>query len=811
MSAKCFVKILLIEVLVILGWGKVFADTPDSALLAVENRNGLYFKWSVDGEQWHTINHCFLTSDYGPWGSHKKMHDPVLTREDGRWKCVFRADENVYGRTVSPDLIHWKPQDYYIDRDAKKDLSSYTDTFEVDWQTIDNLMKTAQLSAYKRLLYDEQAKDDAVRFAGLQPVKATMTVDTGKPKKISDKLIGVFFEDINYAADGGLYAELLQNRDFEYSPKDRREWNSTTAWTIDTRHSPHEIKIDTLNPLHPNNPHHVVLESGQTLVNEGFDGIAIKQGDKYDFSMFAKAEKPGRIAVKLIDDKENAASNEVSIKIGAENWKKYEAVLTARQTATNAKLQVAVSPLPDNVIGGAGWEVRCDLFSLFPQKTFKDRKNGLRADLAQAIADLKPRFVRFPGGCLAHGNGIENIYRWKESIGKLEERKPDFNIWGYHQTKGLGYFEYFQFCEDIGAEPLPILAAGVPCQNSRKGKNGLAGQQGGIPLEEMEAYIQDILDLIEWANGDKSTTWGKLRAQAGHPEPFNLKYIGIGNEDLISEVFKERFEMIFKAIEEKHPEITVVGTTGPFYEGSDYDEGWRFATELGVPMVDEHYYVSPAWMIYNADFYDKYDRKKPKVYLGEYAAHLPGRPNNLETALAEALHLCNVERNADIVLMTSYAPLLAKEGHTQWNPDLIYFNNTEVKPTVGYWVQKLFGNNAGEEYIPATVEMATDNAKARARFAHSIVRDIKTGDYIVKLVNLLPVETAVEFHDFDFGDAPVEKTVLTGDPADKTAKPTTVKEKIQNNNVVLPAYSFTVLRKRPTSKRLPISVILTKG
>lgn len=381
----------------------------------------------------------------------------------------FRADENVYGRTVSPDLIHWKPQDYYIDRDAKKDLSSYTDTFEVDWQTIDNLMKTAQLSAYKRLLYDEQAKDDAVRFAGLQPVKATMTVDTGKPKKISDKLIGVFFEDINYAADGGLYAELLQNRDFEYSPKDRREWNSTTAWTIDTRHSRHEIKIDTLNPLHPNNPHHVVLESGQTLVNEGFDGIAIKQGDKYDFSMFAKAEKPGRIAVKLIDNKGNAASNEVSIKIGAENWKKYEAVLTARQTATNAKLQVAVSPLPDNVIGGAGWEVRCDLFSLFPQKTFKDRKTDC-VPIWHRRLPTSNRDSCVSRGCLAHGNGIENIYRWKESIGKLEERKPDFNIWGYHQTKGLGYFEYFQFCEDIGAEPLPILAAGVPCQNSRKGK-----------------------------------------------------------------------------------------------------------------------------------------------------------------------------------------------------------------------------------------------------------------------------------------------------------------------------------------------------
>ena len=784
MSAKCFVKILLIEVLVILGWGKVFADAPDSAMLAVENRNGLYFKWSIDGEQWHTIEHCFLTSDYGPWGSHKKMNNPVLTKEDGRWKCVFQADKNVYGRTVSPDLIHWKPQDYYIDRTGKEDFSTHKNVFEVDWQTIDNLIKTAQLSAYKRMLYGEQAKDDAVRFAGLQPVEVSMTIDTGKPKKISDKLIGVFFEDINYAADGGLYAELLQNRDFEYSEKDRREWNSTTAWRG-------KVKIDTIDPLHPNNLHHVVLGKGQTLINEGFDGIAIKQGEKYDFSVFAKAKKPEKIFVKLIDDDGKALSNEVFIKINAKNWKKHEAVLTAHQTIGNAKLSVATSASSNGEEG----EVRCDLFSLFPQKTFKNRKNGLRADLAQAIADIKPRFVRFPGGCLAHGNGIENIYRWKESIGNLEERKPDFNLWGYHQTKGLGYFEYFQFCEDIGAEPLPILAAGVPCQNSREGKNGLAGQQGGIPLEEMDAYIQDILDLIEWANGDKSTPWGKLRAQSGHPAPFNLKYIGIGNEDLISEVFKERFEMIFNAIKEKHPEITVIGTTGPFYEGSDYDEGWRFATKLGVPMVDEHYYVSPAWMIYNSDFYDKYDRNKPKVYLGEYAAHLPGRRNNVETALAEALHLCHVERNGDVVEMASYAPLFAKEGHTQWNPDLIYFNNTEVKPTVGYWVQKLFGNNAGDEYIPVTVEISTSNEKACARIAHSVVRDTATGDYIVKLVNMLPVETTVAFRNFDFGDSPVEKTVLTGDPADRTAKPITENVALKENKVVLPAYSFTVLRK----------------
>ncbi len=792
MCATRFFNIFMITLWALSGWSRIVANEPDSAMLAIENRNGLYVKWSIDGEQWHLIDYRFLGSDYGPWGSHKKMADPVLTRENGLWKCVFRADKNVYGRTVSPDLIHWKPQDYFIDDVVKNNFSTHKNVFKVDWKTIDNLIKTAQLSAYKRTLYDEQAKDDGLRFSELQPVEVSLSVDSEKPKKISDKLIGVFFEDINYAADGGLYAELLQNRDFEYSEKDRREWNSTTAWRG-------EVKIDTVAPLHPNNPHHAVLRKGQTLINEGFDGIAIKQGEKYDFSVFAKAERPGTIVVQLIDDEGKALSNAVSININAKNWKKYEAVLTARQTVANAKLSVVVSSSSSRKAEVEG-EVRCDLFSLFPQKTFKNRKNGLRADLAQAIADLKPRFVRFPGGCVAHGNGIENIYRWKESIGNLEERKPDFNLWGYHQTKGLGYFEYFQFCEDIGAEPLPVLAAGVPCQNSREGKNGLAGQQGGIPLEEMDAYIQDILDLIEWANGDQSTTWGKLRAQAGHPAPFNLHYIGIGNEDLISEVFKERFEMIFKAIKAKHPEITVVGTTGPFYEGSDYEEGWRFAAELGVPMVDEHYYVSPAWMIYNGDFYDKYDRKKPKVYLGEYAAHLPGRPNNLETALAEALHLCHVERNGDVVEMASYAPLFAKEGHTQWNPDLIYFNHTEVKPTVGYWVQKLFGNNAGDEYIPATATISAGNEKVRARIAHSIVSDAATGDYIVKLVNLLPVETTVAFRNFDFGDVPVEKTVLTGNPADRTAKPTIDNVVLNDNKVVLPAYSFTVLRLKKYGK-----------
>jgi alpha-L-arabinofuranosidase len=340
-----------------------------------------------------------------------------------------------------------------------------------------------------------------------------------------------------------------------------------------------------------------------------------------------------------------------------------------------------------------------------------------------------------------------------------------------------------------------VLAAGVPCQNSsHHHQTGIAGQQGGIPLNEMDAYIQDILDLIEWANADKNTTWGKLRAAAGHPAPFNLKYIGIGNEDLISEVFKERFEMIYKAIKAKYPAITVIGTVGPFYEGSDYSFGWDFASKLEVPMVDEHYYVPPAWLINNQDFYDKYDRTKPKVYLGEYAAHVRGRPNNMETALAEALYLCSVERNGDVVEMTSYAPLLAKEGHTQWNPDMIYFNNSEIKLTPGYEIQKMFGNNAGEEYIESSVTVDHGNADVQKRIAKSVVRDAKTGDLIIKLVNLLPVEATVDVKDLNLSNCNIEKTVLQGNPDEKNVKPVTTTDVVLNNKLVLPKYSFTVLR-----------------
>jgi alpha-L-arabinofuranosidase len=317
-------------------------------------------------------------------------------------------------------------------------------------------------------------------------------------------------------------------------------------------------------------------------------------------------------------------------------------------------------------------------------------------------------------------------------------------------------------------------------------------------MDQMDEYVQDILDLIEWANGDASTKWGKLRAAAGHPKPFSLKYIGVGNEDLITDVFEERFEMVYKAIREKHPEITVIGTVGPFYEGTDYEEGWELASKLKVPMVDEHYYVSPGWMIHNQDYYDRYDRSKSKVYLGEYAAHLPGRPNNLETALAEALYLTSVERNGDVVSMTSYAPLLAKEGRTQWNPDLIYFNNSQVKPTVGYHVQKLYGQNSGSEYLSSVITLSNNQEAVKKRLAYSIVRDAKTKDLIVKLVNLLPVpvRAEIDLKNLVAANATAVKTVLQGSsPADKNAVPVeseiTIGEKFSNE---LPPYSFTVIR-----------------
>lgn len=830
-----------------------YANEPDSAYIFAYGENGLRFAWSVDEENWHSVGngHIFLSSDFGRWGSQKRMYDPVLIRDsNGQWHCLWTLNDDVgiIAYTTSGNLTYWKPQSYpyifdgqgncrmievgynsdrgeylvsWVNTKAGNELyGAFTKDFEhyepvqklpeaarinqrdvvslngqdqtgtvhkVEWGVIDHLIKTQQLAQYRNGLHAELMKDDPVRFAELKDVEADVTINAEKGKPISDMLIGIFFEDINYAADGGLYAELVRNRDFEFTNADRREWNAQTAWTLNGENM--GFSIETVDPIHENNSHYAVLDvkqRGSGLVNEGFDGIPLKKGEKYDFSVFARSPEGNNksLLVRLVD-KKGKVYGSASFKGISSAWKKYSAVITANETVADALLEIV--PQTEG-------KVALDMISLFPQKTFNGRKNGLRTDLAQTLADLRPRFVRFPGGCVAHGDGLGNIYRWKNTIGPLESRKPDRNLWGYHQTMGLGYFEYFQFCEDIGAEPLPVLAAGVPCQNSGTGGYG---QQCGIPIDDMQDYIQEIFDLIEWANGDpKKNEWAKMRADAGHPQPFNLKYIGIGNEDLISDVFEERFVMIVKAIQEKYPEMIIVGTAGPFYEGSDYTEGWRIATETGIQMIDEHYYVPPGWFIHNQDYYDRYDRTKPQVYLGEYAAHTLGRRRNIEAALTEALHLANIERNGDIVALTSYAPLLAKEGRTQWNPDLIYFNNTEIKPSVGYYVQKLYGQNAGDEYLPSILKISDDNSNVTKRIACSVVRDSKTGDVIIKLINLLPVDVKTRLN---IGDLNIERTavrtVLSGNPDDSGVKPVT-SETVLSDNVDLPAYSFTVLRMK---------------
>jgi alpha-L-arabinofuranosidase len=789
--------ILLVNVAFLMLLQPVFANEPDSAyIFAYEVNNGLSFAWSIDREDWHPIGteHKFLSCDYGRWDSEKKMHTPFLSLDsDGLWHCIWSVNDRdgVLAHTASKDLIAWQSQAYkiapvtYLDQLQTAVILNQPrkgTAHKVAWTTINNLINEHKRVAYDNLLWSETAKGDPERFASLKPVEATIAVDNTKRKKISDKLVGVFFEDINYSADGGLYAELIQNRDFEYTPDDNKNWNAKTAWTT-------EGTIETVNPIHPNNPHYIVLKADDKLINEGFDGIPVKAGEKYDFSIFVKGKK-GKLLIQLIDNQNNELGK-TELTINSNNWKKYESVLTANKTTSNARLKISQLSI-------VNCQLSIDLVSLFPQKTFKNRKNGLRADLAQIIADIQPKFVRFPGGCVAHGDGIENIYRWENTIGALEARVPQRNLWGYHQTAGLGYFEYFRFCEDIGAEPLPVVAAGVPCQNSAHHGHPMGGQQGGIPMEEMGAYIQSVLDLIEWANGDAKTTWGKKRAEAGHPKPFNLKYLGVGNEDLISDVFEERFTMIYNAIKEKYPEIIVVGTAGPFHKGStDYTAGWNLANKLDVPMVDEHYYESPGWFIHNQDYYDSYNRATAKVYLGEYAAHLPGRPSNMETALAEALHLTALERNGDVVAMASYAPLLAKEGHTQWNPDLIYFNNTEIKPTVGYFVQKLYGENAGDEYLPSNIQLNNNQEAVRKRIACSVVRDSKTGDVIIKLVNLLPVDvkTKLDIQSLNIFGNELIKTVLKGTPNDKNARPVQTMVSLSDiSEIEIPAYSFTVLR-----------------
>jgi alpha-L-arabinofuranosidase len=629
---------------------------------------------------------------------------------------------------------------------------------------------------------------------------------TGKP--ISPDLFGIFFEDLNYAADGGLYGELVQNRSFECNATEQRDWNEFTGWTTVTFGGAEgNVAVRSAKPIHPNNPHYISIEvktptGAYGIANSGYDGIPLKANEGYELSFFAHqlfmdeawgpnndiVGRPMPVTVRLESENGDLLA-EASDLVAGRDWVRHVVRLVPGRTEARARVVVLA-----NAKGGIG----LDEISLFPDNTFRKRKNGLRADLAQAIAELKPKFIRFPGGCLSHGDGLSNFYRWKDTVGPVELRRGQRNLWGYHQSVGLGYFEYFQFCEDIGAKPLPVLPAGVSCQFSDYSPGH--GQQC-LPLEAMPGYIQDIIDLIEWANGPATSKWGAVRALAGHPEPFGLKYIGVGNEDGITPGFEERFKMIQDAIRARHPEIVVIGTVGAAPDGPEFDRGWSFARSLGVPMVDEHYYRSPDWFWDNLHRYDGYDRHGPKVYAGEYAAHEKDRRNTLRSALAEAAGCLGFERNGDVVSLASYAPLLSRRGHTQWIPDMIYFNATEVYPSINYQVQRLFCRNSGDSLLTPKV----DGVQPNDRIAWSAVRDSASGDVIVKIVN---GEDRTFTASIDLSSAPAASrrliaTVLTGanaDVANEDGKPPAATPTIDQSTVgatferIFPANSLTVLR-----------------
>ncbi|MGC4978321.1 alpha-L-arabinofuranosidase C-terminal domain-containing protein [Streptomyces sp. DT199] len=537
------------------------------------------------------------------------------------------------------------------------------------------LTTTALLTATALVPAPAQA-EDATDYA--------ITVDpSAQGAKIDDTMYGVFFEDINRAADGGLYAELVQNRSFEYSTADNGSYTPLTSWSVGGTAQ----VVDDAGRLNERNRNYLSLGAGSSVTNSGYNtGIRVEQGKRYDFSVWARAASGSTLTVSLKDAAGSlATARQVAVK---GDWAKYKATFTATRTSNRGRLAVASTDA-----------AALDEVSLFPRETYKNQPNGLRKDLAEKIAALKPGFVRFPGGCLVNTGSMEDYseasnwqrkrsYQWKDTVGPVEERATNANFWGYNQSYGLGYYEYFRFSEDIGAMPLPVVPALVTGCGQNKATDNEA---------LLKRHIQDTLDLIEFANGPATSTWGKVRARMGHPKPFHLTHIGVGNEENLPKEFFARFEQFRTAIKAKYPDITVISNSGPDDAGSTFDTAWQLNREGKVDMVDEHYYNSPNWFLQNNDRYDSYDRKGPKVFLGEYAS----QGNAWKNGLAEAAFMTGLERNADVVKLASYAPLLANEDYVQWRPDMIWFNNRASWNSANYEVQKLFMNNVGDRVVPS--------------------------------------------------------------------------------------------------------------
>lgn len=569
---------------------------------------------------------------------------------------------------------------------------------------------------------------------GVQAQQHVMTVDASKPTaQIQSEMYGIFFEDINFGADGGLYAELVKNRSFEF-PQPFVGWVPFGNVTVQDE-----------NPCFERNPHYVrVVNDGRLLRagldNEGYRGIGVKQGEEYRFSVYARTpeSKPMKLSVELVNsDAQNLLKK--GIEVSSREWQKLTVVLKSPFTDAHARLRI--------VLESKG-TVDMDHISLFPVKTWKGRENGLRADLAQALYDLNPGVFRFPGGCIIEGNSLETRYQWKNSVGPVENRPLNENRWNYtfkhkafpdyFQTLGLGFFEYFQLSEDLGAEPLPVISCGLSCQYE---------SNEVVPMDELGPYIQDALDLIEFANGPVTSTWGKVRAEMGHPEPFNLKMIAVGNEQW-DQIYVERLEAFTKAIRAKYPTIKVVGSSGPSASGDKFDYLWPEMKRLGVDLVDEHYYMKPDWFFGNASRYDNYDRKGPKVFAGEYASHdhSTKKDNNFLAALSEAAFMTGLERNADVVHLATYAPLFAHVDAWQWNPDLIWFDNLRMMRTPNYYVQQMYGMNSGTDVL--SLKMDGKAVAGQDSLYATASLNAPTGEIILKLVNAgsKPADVRIDFN-----------------------------------------------------------------
>ena len=548
----------------------------------------------------------------------------------------------------------------------------------------------------------------------------TMDIDLRKPgAPVNDTQYGIFFEDINFAADGGLYAELVKNRSFEYPDDALQGWKAFGKVTVledgPFDRNPHYVRLSD-----PGHPH-----KWTGLENEGFFGIGIKEGESYRFSVWARVPEEGssELRVELVNPSSMSETHTLcrdKLEISGREWKKYELVLKPDATLDKAVLRLFLE----------GKRITTDLehVSLFPVDTWKGHRNGLRKDLAQALADLHPGIFRFPGGCIVEGTDLATRYNWKNTVGIVENRPLNENRWeytftyrfypDYYQSGGLGFFEFFQLSEEIGSEPLPILSCGLACQFQND------DESAHVPVDDLQPYIQDAIDLVEFANGPVTSEWGRLRAEMGHPEPFNLKYIGIGNEQW-GTLYTERLEPFVKAIRAACPGIKIVGSSGPGSEGEQFDYLWPEMRRIGVDLVDEHFYRPYDWFLSQGARYDNYDRKGPKVFAGEYACHARGAKwNHAYASLLEAAFMTGIERNADVVHMATYAPLFAHVEGWQWRPDLIWYDNLRSFRTVSWHVQELYGRFKGKNVISLKMDGANvTGAEGQGGLFASAVQD----------------------------------------------------------------------------------------